>query len=52
MLSGERVEVKSIHVRCRSQVLDCVPSSEGWKMQHSSAGTEMGQGPFWSLNFD
>ena len=42
----------SYYVRYRPEVLDCMPSSGGWKMQHSSACTEMGKGPFWTLNFD
>ena len=29
-----------------------MPSSGGWKIQHSSVCTEMVQGPFWTLNFD
>ena len=48
----EGVEVKSLYDRCRPQVLDCMLSSKAGKMQHSSACTEMGQGPFWNLNFD
>ena len=28
---GGRVEVKSLHVRCRAQILDCMPLSGGWK---------------------
>ena len=52
LFGGEWVEVKSLHVRWRPQMLDCMTLSGAGKMQHSSACTEMGQGTCWTLSFD